>query len=129
MDNALSALLSTEFIFFCLMISGVTYVLRVVVEYFSPKLYNSKAWNDLIMPIMPILLGATVGVFAKLYPYPTGVGSALSSRVIFGFAGGLLGSQIYRFIKTAINLRIGTKDDCDNDERPAPLHPPSPPNP
>ena len=56
MENALQALLSWQFVLFCLGIFAITFVLRKVAEYIldNPKVPMSKAsklWTELLLPI------------------------------------------------------------------------------
>jgi hypothetical protein len=111
MDPILAILLSWQFVFFALAIAAVMYVLRILVEYFmqfakgNPK--NSKLWNDVLLPILPVILGAGSAFFLKLFPYP---GFAAGSRgyvitgdrVIFGLVAGLLSTIMYRMIKALL---------------------------
>lgn len=59
MENALQALLSWQFVLFCLGIFAVTFVIRKIAEYVldNPKVPMSKAskiWTELLLPIAPL---------------------------------------------------------------------------
>jgi hypothetical protein len=100
MDSTLEALLSWQFLFFCLSVAAVTFVVRKISEYIldNPKVpasKTSKLWTDLILPILPVFLGSVGALIAKQYPYPTGLNEA-SGRFAFGLVAGLLSGLVYR---------------------------------
>lgn len=109
MDNALQALLSWQFIVFCLSVVAVTYVVRTVVDYilhnrgYDPK--SSHLWVELILPILPVFLGSFGAILAKQYPYPLDISSG-SGRFAFGLCAGLLSGLVWRVIKSMINAKL-----------------------
>jgi hypothetical protein len=109
MDTALQALLSYEFLLFCLAISAATYVITMVVNYiFHAKNKDSKDnhfWSELILPILPVLIGSLGALCAKQYPYPTEITSA-SGRLAFGLVAGLLAGLVWRWIKAIIMSKL-----------------------
>ncbi len=66
---------------------------------------NSKLWKELILPVLPVLLGPTAAYLAKTYPYPGGLTSG-SARVAFGLVAGLLSGLVYRVLKSALGYKI-----------------------
>jgi len=122
MDTALQALLSYQFVLFCLAISTSTYVVTIVVNYaFAARGYVAKEshlWSDLILPLLPIILGSVGALLAKQYPYPVEITSA-SGRFAFGLVAGLLSGFAWRWIKAIIRgkiLAIGGKRSFDSPE-------------
>jgi len=118
MDTMFQALLSWQFLLFCLAIAAVLFVIRKIFEYvmanYKIDAKNSKLWRELILPILPVVLGSTAAFLAKQYPYPGGLTSG-SARVAFGLVAGLLSGLFYRVLKSALtnkinNLAIGTPD-------------------
>lgn len=109
MDTALQALLSYQFLLFCLAVSAFTYILTVIVEYiFKVRGYVAKEshfWSELILPILPILLGSCGALIAKQYPYPEGITSA-SGRFAFGLVAGLLAGFVWRLVKAMITNKM-----------------------
>jgi len=112
MDNALQAIFTWQFLLFCLAIFGITLVIRKIVEYllanntFIAK--ESKVWRDLILPILPVLVGVIFALFAKAYPYPVDM-SAASARAAWGVASGLLSGLGYRIVNSFITAFIVNK--------------------
>src|SRR5574338_712392 len=109
MDTIFQALFSWQFLLFCLAIAAVLFVIRRLFEYLleTRKIdaKNSKLWKDLILPILPVVLGPTAAYLAKAYPYPNGLSSG-SARVAFGLVAGLLSGLVYRVLKSALGYRI-----------------------
>lgn len=109
MDTVLQALLSWQFVLFALAIAALTFVIRKIVEFAidSPNIptgsmnKTSKLWTELILPILPVLLGAFSGLLAKTYPFPDGL-NTLSARIAFGLVSGLLSGLVYRIIRGAL---------------------------
>jgi hypothetical protein len=115
MDPILQVLLSWQFILFGLAVAAVMYVLRIVVEYFMVLAKQNPAasplWNDLLLPILPVILGASAGYFFKLFPYPWFANGprgyvVVGDRVIFGLVAGLLSTLMYRVIKSLLYQKI-----------------------
>lgn len=111
MDNALQALLSWQFVLFCIAVSAVTFVVRNIVDYVLQK-YNiqpqdSHLWSNLILPILPVFLGTIGALIATQYPYPLEITSA-SGRLAFGLCAGLSAGLVWRWIKSAIGDKIAS---------------------
>lgn len=110
MDNAISALLSVNFVFFCLMIAGITWILRNLAEHLFRK-YNvaeHSIWREVILPGLPVVLGMLVALFATKYPYGMPV-AYVSFRVVYGTAAGLLSATVFRAIRAWIKNFIKSK--------------------
>ena len=109
MDTILHAFLSWQFLFFCIALGAAVFVIRQVVEYAMKNWWplkgwaaaNSKAkvWRDLILPIMPIVLGQVAALVAHQYPYPEGF-STVSGRVVFGLVAGFSSGLIVKLYKS-----------------------------
>jgi hypothetical protein len=112
MDNVLLALFSWQFLLFCLMTFGITFVIRKIVEYFMANnkivAKESKLWRDLILPLLPIFVGVATAVIAKQFPYPVDMHST-SARVAWGLSGGLLSGLGYRVVSSFITAFILSK--------------------
>lgn len=119
MDMILQALLSWQFLIFCLAIAAITFVIRRIVEYIldNPKIpasKTSKLWTELILPIMPVILGCVAGIVSKQYPYPTGL-ELTSGRIAFGLVAGLLSTLVYRVINAFLTSKITIQSDISNE--------------
>ena len=95
---------SASFIFFALALFAITFVIRTIVEYFWKGAKTSPPWNGLVLPLLPIVLGAIAGFFIKMYPDP--LGASLSAREVFSVAAGLLSGLVYKLIKGYVKNQI-----------------------
>lgn len=115
-ENVFEALISWQFVLFCLSIAAITYVIRKLIEFFvldNPKMPGTRTsmfWRDLILPISPIVAGALMGAFIHRYPFPEHLHST-GGRTIFGLVAGLLSSQIYRIMTSMLKSKFGGGDD------------------
>lgn len=133
MDPILAVLLSWQFVLFGLAIATVMYILRTVLEYVftltKKSLANSQLWNDLLLPLLPVIIGAASSYFLKVFPYPgftPGPGGIIpvGDRIIFGLVAGLLSGLMYRVIKSLLYQKmIGIAQDLQGVSVPSP--PPS----
>jgi len=111
MDPILSTLLSWQFVFFSLGIAAGVFVIRKIVEYLMANYpiisKESKLWTDLLLPILPVLLGAGSAVLFRMFPYPAGL-STWSGRFIFGLVAGFLSSMLYRTVHALLIQKAGS---------------------
>jgi hypothetical protein len=119
MDTVFQALVSWQFVLFCLGIAAVTFVLRKAIEFFvldNPKMPGTRAskfWNEFLLPVFPVVFGCLVGLFAKQYPYPDSLTST-SSHLTFGLVAGLFSGLVYRVAKAFLASKLGVViDDAD----------------
>ena len=108
MDTVLQTLLSWQFVLFCLALAAMVFVLRKIAEYAMANwaaAKDSKLWKDLLLPILPIVLGPVAAFFAKRYPYPENLQSP-SGRMAFGLVAGLLSGLVYRIIKSVLASKL-----------------------
>jgi hypothetical protein len=121
MDSILNTLLSWQFIVFGLAVAAALFVLRRLVEYCldiyfkvdkQSKLY--KFWTELLLPILPMLLGSGGAVAISTFPYPNDL-TTTGSRFVFGLVAGLMSGLFYRIIKSVVANKLHSlkKKDCD----------------
>lgn len=108
MDSILQAFLSLSFIFLALSISGITFIIRKIVEYLlethTTNGLQSKLWKGLILPILPLIIGSLAALF-KNYTYPAGFNSG-SGRFIFGIVAGMFAGLVYKMLNEMIGEKI-----------------------
>ncbi len=111
MDPILQTLLSWQFMLFGLAIAAVVFIVRTIVEYlienYTPFAKETKLWNDLILPLLPVFLGPIGACLVKKFPYPDGL-TDTDSRVIFGLVAGLLSTLLYRVVKALLLQKLDT---------------------
>jgi hypothetical protein len=115
MDTILEAFLSWQFLFFCIAIGAVVFVIRQVAEYamanWRSKAKESKLWRDLALPILPIVLGQVAALLIKQYPYPEGF-SSTGGRLVFGLVAGFSSGLVVRLYRSFLSSKVaeyGTK--------------------
>lgn len=105
--DPLSTLLSLSFIIFSLLISAIMFIFRIIFEYIFKSLVNNKLWEDVVLPILPVLIGFGLAFIAKAYPYGASF-TTTSGRLAFGAVAGLLSGLLYRFVKALIQQKISS---------------------
>ncbi len=123
MNEFLAIFLTWQFVILSVSIYAAIHIIRVLVEYFIlnnprfPGSVNSRLWRDLILPLLPIVLGIGFVFIAKSFPYPA-ILTEMYSRALFSMVAGLLSSTIFRVIKALLNNSGG------NSNGPLPYTPP-----
>ena len=109
MDPILAVLFGWQFVLFSLAVATVMYVIRIIVDYvltnYKIDPSKPKLWNDLIMPILPVILGTLAGIFFTSFPYPDGL-TTRGDRIIFGLVAGLLSTLLYRVFKALLYQKM-----------------------
>ena len=112
MDPILTMLITWQFVVFGLAIAALIFVIRKLAEFLlldwfkvSQKSKILKLWNDLMLPILPVLVGGLCGFLFKTYPYPNQL-SSNGGRIIFVLVAGLMSGLLYRVIKSLLFSKI-----------------------
>jgi len=93
MEAAFSIFMSWQAVFTCLVVAGLTYVLRTAAEGAAPGLASASWWTKAAVPLAPLCNGALLGVVPG-YPWPEQV-STLAARIFFGFVCGMFSMIVY----------------------------------
>ena len=100
----LSFIVNLNFLFLCLGISAIVFVFKTIIEFifkfYSRNKFVYKLWKNLLLPLMPVLIGVLV-LFDKTYPFPENF-NGIISRSMFGLTAGLFSGLVYRLIKELI---------------------------
>ena len=107
--NIIDLILSFPFVLISLGISAIVFVFKTIGEEVFEDLLLSHWWNKVILPILPILVGAILGLSCKAYSFPEGV-TGYSGRCLFGIVAGLASSSIYTILKQSLR-GLASKDD------------------
>jgi len=99
MESVFENFFSIQVLFFCLFVWGLSLIFRKLFEYFFKSITLKRYWRELILPILPILIGTILSVLIKEYPYPSPFDSSASARLFFGFVAGGASGYVYRIIK------------------------------
>lgn len=112
--DLLSVFITWQFMFFCLGIATITFVVRKVLEYFilnNPKMpgnSHSKFWRELALPIFPVFFGGIVSYLTVQYPYPEGLAASNFGRISFGLVAGLLSGLVYRVVVGMLRAEVSS---------------------
>jgi hypothetical protein len=63
---------------------------------------NNLVWREMILPIMPVLMGVAIVLVMPMFPYPKPFDSSTGSLIIYGMICGFFSSVVYRIFKAAI---------------------------
>lgn len=115
MEEMFLAFMSWQFLFFCIAIGAVVFVLRSVIEFAMANWWPLKQWaaahkgatlwTDLILPVMPIIVGQVMALLITLYPYPEGF-TSLGGRFLFGLVAGFSSGLIVRIYNSLLSGKI-----------------------
>jgi len=128
MNEFLSIFITWQFLVLCIGIAAVTFVFRTIIEFVildNPRMpgnRTSKFWRDVVLVILPILLGATFAIVDTSFPYPAVISESYS-KFLFSSSAGLLSPTLYRVIKALL-----WKNTTVVNDRPAPFYFPTDPN-
>jgi len=104
--DPLSTLLSWQFVLLCLAISAIIFVFRTIVDYFlKVKKASPTLWEDVILPVSPIILGGLMCWQMPSFPYPNNLNDK-DFRIIFGLVAGSFSGLVYRMIKATLIKKI-----------------------
>lgn len=66
---------------------------------------NAKVWRELLLPILPIVIGPAITFFATGYPYPEGFNGS-SGRVVFGLVAGFSSGLIVKLYNSFLSSKV-----------------------
>ena len=99
-----SSFFTPALLFYSFAIFAITYVFRIIIEYCIKGAPNSNVWNHLLLPLIPLCVGAISAVFAKMYPDP--LGTSIFAREAYGLTAGLLSGLVYKMLKGYIKAQF-----------------------
>ncbi len=121
MEPILNTLLSWQFIVFGLAVAAALFVFRRFIEFFLNTYFKLdkesktyKLWSDLILPILPMILGSGGALLISTFPYPNDL-TTTGSRFVFGLVAGLMSGLFYRIIKSLVASKLSSLDGKNKD--------------
>lgn len=116
MDAILQTLLSWQFVVFSLAVAALIYFVRTVAEYlmlnYKAAAAQSKLWSELLLPLLPVVIGPLTAILVKTFPYPTGL-TTNGGRFVFGLVAGLISGLLYRVIKSLFFAKMQSLKDLN----------------
>lgn len=88
----------------------LVFILRRLVEGFWKKALANYYWSEIVLPILPPVLGALIALVAVSYPYPEIVKTA-GVRVFYGLGMGFFSGWAYRVFKSVLKKLTGVDVD------------------
>ena len=78
------------FVVFCLAIYAISFSVRRIVEGIFKKyaLAERYFWREVVVVVLPVVVGLTIGAFLKAFPYPDGF-TGHGSHMLYGLFCGL----------------------------------------
>jgi hypothetical protein len=80
-------------------IQGLTEALKATVNLFNSR--HAK-WFEIILTYLPMFLGAVIAFVPNILNFPT-----LGERIVLGVALGAIGGQVWKILKTKLDLLKG----------------------
>lgn len=106
MEDMIWGFITWQFVFFCLALGAIVYVVRRIAEFIMQATQKeAKWWREFVLPIFPIILGQTVALLIVSYPYPEGFTSA-GGRWIFGLVAGFSSGFVVRMYKSLLSTKV-----------------------
>jgi len=105
----------------CLAVFLAVFAVRRVLETaLGDKLKQNKWWYEVALPLMPIAVGAGLGILAKSFPWPLVIGESIWARAMYGAICGLSSGWVYsRFRSIMKTWNSGSDSGSENSPPPA----------
>jgi membrane protein required for beta-lactamase induction len=113
MENVIGQLFTLPNLILCLMIWVLVWVQRRVVEEAWKGAKTNKWWNDLALPLAPLMNGAAIGAAIPQYPYPDEF-KTFWARIFFAIVCGLISAHAYKIVKKVIQKESGDGSGPDD---------------
>ena len=91
--DILATVFTSKLLIFALAISGIMFFIRTIAEYAISRLKTSKIYNELLLPLLPLMLGVVFGSLAGIGA-PGGLVAGMFSGLTFKVIKGLLKKSI-----------------------------------
>lgn len=98
----LAALINWESFLLCMGCYLLTFFIRTIVENLW-NVKNNKYWNEIFLPLAPIVMGGIMGMGAHLLLIELPLASSLLARILLGATCGAFSGALYARIKSAIS--------------------------
>jgi Na+-translocating ferredoxin:NAD+ oxidoreductase RnfD subunit len=125
LSNFTEELFSSQTIYICLAVYVVTYFIRRILEgtwkilVESGRVKNNhlayRIWSEILLPIVPILVGGAMGLMAKFIIWPDITNGNVGGRILYGAVCGMFSSFIFSrirgFLKSAPTRGANEEED------------------
>lgn len=119
-DKMFEVFASWQTLFVCMAVFLVVFAIRRVLETaFGDNIKNNKWWYEVALPLMPIVIGASLGLLAQSFPWPMVVGDNGWARVMYGAICGLSSGWVYSRFRSIMKT-WNNGSDSGSENTPAP---------
>lgn len=105
MDEIFDTFVTPATILVCLAAYLMTYVIRTVVQGLWRGAKLNHYWNELWLPLGPIVNGAMLGLAAKTFMWPDMANKTVLARMIYGAICGLFSAFVYSRIRSWLSSK------------------------
>jgi hypothetical protein len=91
----------------CLGVFLITFAIRRPIEVGWTGAKKNKWWNEVALPLAPIVIGALLGALSKKFPWPTPVSGSGWARAMYGATCGLSCGWVYTRFRSIIKTWSG----------------------
>lgn len=117
LDALFQAFFSPQFLFICLAVYVVTYVVRIGIRAVWKGSNTNRLWNELVVPLLPVVLGGLLGLAAKTFVWPDLASKTVLGRVMYGAICGLFSAFIYGRVRSWLKSKPSAGADAKVDEQ------------
>jgi hypothetical protein len=104
LDAAFHSFVTVGTVLFCLGIALVTQVVRTIVEAVWKGAVVNDLWNEVIVRLGPILIGAVLVFTSKTFPWPAQVTGSHLALSFYGAACGVASAYVYAAFKAWLTV-------------------------
>jgi hypothetical protein len=137
LDEMFEVFASWQTMLVCLGVFLAVFAVRRVLETaLGDKLKQNKWWYEVALPLMPIVIGASLGALAKNFPWPMVIGDNIWARIMYGGICGLSSGWVYSRFRSIMKTWNSGSDSATADSpppavvvslKPEPVETPEPP--
>lgn len=97
LDKGLELLTTWNTLLYTLGVVAVVAVIRLPVEKLWPEVSSKKWWRDVVVPLLPLAMGAAGGL-GPSFPFPDGI-KGVYARVVYGLVCGFCSGWLVAYVK------------------------------
>ena len=116
MDEIFQVFVNPATIFVCLAAYVLTYVLRTFVQGVWADSKTNHYWNELFLPLGPIVNGALLGLAAKSFMWPDLANKTVLARMMYGAICGMFSALLYARVRSWLASKAEAKADAKADK-------------
>lgn len=105
MGQAAEAFMSARTLLVCLGVYVLTLAVRSAVEALAPKVKDSRFWNEVLLPMGPIVNGAFLGLIPDTFAWADIIAQEMPGQMTYGAVCGLLSAFLYGRVRSWFSSR------------------------